>query len=464
MLDIKASVSRKIEPSITRLLLLSATTQLFSIGSLYIALLERPYLEVPELLFSFFLLASVVGFEAVRFFQRSKIEAVKGIRRVFDLPLIIALAFFLSRAFITPEIAGFKPAEGFYYLCAALILLGSLLARGAAFYSTPRAATFILLASYGSYSHKFEEMLLLGLVFFFILSALGLLYIAGGKLADRYSLSPRSPAGIARSMLNRLKKRRARRASRMKTRAGLSFVAQVVDEEGRAVHGARVSLFSREQSLQEFNFTDREGMCKFTGLEGGEYLVSVEGEGIEPQQHSRYVSFSTGEMFKVTEKSAAKVDRDIFAGESALIEYTGMERLSRVIGAIVDEHIANSREVFLATEPSRSHQYLDSFAGYGESVKVIEVPLDELKGGRFPSIGEMPAGSLFIFEPLTNLTLRYGTNPAYRLVAALIDSLGSEGIYFVSLVDRREVGNTSWLRELFASVAEISQGELRRVK
>jgi len=474
-------------------LLVSIFFQFSSIAALYMALLEQPYSSLPEYFFSGFLLTSALLFEAAKA-QEEKLKLREALRRLFDLPVIAALALLLPVAFILPGVMGFTPMEEFYYISFGLIVLGSLLLERPLLYSSGRMVTLALFSIYGSYNDAFEELLLASFILLAGASTLGLLYILVRNLKfpalfSRVLQPVRSfiSSILTRSFFEKEAMEEEEEEPTVTQDVGFSFVALVVDEGEEPITGARVTLLNKEQMLKEFKITGNDGKCSFEGLEDGEYIISVEAKGFEPQEHERYISSSTGEIFKVKKEKVQKEEpssieeEDIFAGESALIEYTSSEDLSSIVRAIVKEHIASDREVFLAAMPPRSQQYRKEFEDYIKEgkMRVINVPLR----GSLPEsdrniqeipmtnleyfravIEEMPAGSLLIFEPLSSLIINLGKNPAYQFISKTVDLLSKEGLFFISFINKESSEEASMFRDLFVAVAEISEGKLKRIR
>lgn len=469
-LDFPVELAKKIVGRLKHWLLISLLLQLLAIVALYYPLFWAPNLQLSQYLFSALILLSLSVFKGRRLLREDTGREI--LKRWFDLPLIVALSAFLSilsRGLFPPEVGGFQPGWGFYYFGGGIIILGSLIAQGRVFHSTPRMGAFFIFSLYGALTGNFESLLLLTFSLFTALSGLGVLYVGGERL----------PLSRIKSRVKSLPIPSIKRRGGRKGEKNFSFVVQIVDEEDFPVQGLKVGLFNREMGFKEYKTTDSEGKASFGELQGGEYVISVEGEGIEPQYHNRHIIFSTGEVIRVEREEEASVDKDIFRGESALIEYTPSEDLSKVVKAIVREHLAHGREVFLASMPPRSYYYQKRFTSREGGVRVVnvplrgkpprsdrniqEIPMSNLEYFR-AVFEEMPAGSLFIFEPLSTLILNQGRNPAYKFIASGVEALGREGMYFISFVNTEDVKETSMFRELFAVVARISEGRLEMVK
>ncbi|GBE55098.1 hypothetical protein BMS3Bbin15_01263 [archaeon BMS3Bbin15] len=483
-----------ISPSYT--LPASLIFQILSIVSLYIALIRPTFSNLPEYFFSGFLLVSVLLFETAKV-QQKEIMLKDFLQKLFDLPVNVALTLLLPAAIVIPSIMGFIPAKELYYLMLGLIIIGSFLPKGIILYSPGRMVVLALFAIYGVYNGSFEMLLLAYFILFAVVSGLRLMYILV-KILESYYVFSRIKSVFLHVMnftsliFNRnLLKRKNVEGRKVKVsqpqEEGYSFMAVVLDKEDNPVRGAEVTLFNSEQMLKEFNITGGDGKCSFDGLEDGEYIISIKARGYEPEEHRRYIGFSTGEVFKITtkkentqEEEPASMEDDIFSGESALIEYSSSEELGIIVKAIVKEHIANDRNVFLAAMPPRSYQYRKEFEGYIKEGKVRiinlpprgalpesdrniqEVPMTNLEYFR-AVMEEMPAGSLLIFEPLSSLIINLGKNPAYQFILKVVDYLSKEGIFFVTFINKETSEEASMFRELFVAVAEISGGRLRRI-
>ncbi len=397
---------------------------------------------------------------------------------------------------------------------------------------------------------------------------------------------------------------------------GHRFTVMITDEMENPISGARVVIQNRDTGLEEVRVSDSSGRCTFEGIAPGLYRIIIDGEGIAPEEHERYISMDHGEVFAVklkasdlsvvvsrrglgtpvrdarvvlisdgfrkeartnnlgvayfdslevkeylleveaagyerysrpislfaenvvavalepkqetkaeehqkeaeaesqaevveaepeakpkrtkppAEKKAPKEkeptaeemeitpeEEEVIFGESALIEYTSDARLSEVVASIVREHIANERDVFLVSMQPRTEAYRREFAkliGEGR-VRVInlatkgsppksdsgieEVPIANLE--YFNAVfEEMPAGALFIFEPLSSVVLTLGAEHAYRFISRTAEHLSNEGLFFICFINKEmhSAKEISSFRELFMNVAEIKEGRIRRVR
>ena len=191
----------------------------------------------------------------------------------------------------------------------------------------------------------------------------------------------------------------------------------------------------------------------------------------------------TAEEEIVEEAEITPEEEEVIFGESALIEYTSDTRLKEVVASIVREHVANDRDVFLVSMQPRSAEYRREFAELIEKgrVRVInlatkgkppasdsgieEVPISNLE--YFNAVfEEMPAGALFIFEPLSSVILTLGAEHAYRFISRTAEHLSNEGLFFICFINREmhDAKEISSFRELFMNVAEIREGRIRRIR
>jgi hypothetical protein len=395
---------------------------------------------------------------------------------------------------------------------------------------------------------------------------------------------------------------------------GHRFTVMITDEMENPISGARVVIQNKDTGLEEVRVSDSSGRCTFEGIAPGLYRIIIDGEGIAPEEHERYISMDHGEVFAVKLKASdlsvvvsrrglgtpvrdARVvlisdgsrkeartnnlgvayfdslevkeylleveaagyerysrpislfaenvvavalepkqetkaevpqkeareesqaeeveaepeakpkrtkppaekkaevkpaaeeieitpeEEEVIFGESALIEYTSDARLSEVVASIVREHIANERDVFLVSMQPRTAEYRREFAkliGEGR-VRVInlatkgsppksdsgieEVPIANLE--YFNAVfEEMPAGALFIFEPLSSVVLTLGAEHAYRFISRTAEHLSNEGLFFICFINKEmhSAKEVSSFRELFMNVAEIKDGRIRRVR
>lgn len=84
---------------------------------------------------------------------------------------------------------------------------------------------------------------------------------------------------------------------------GYTFTVLVTDRREEPLAGIRVLLRCPEAGIEELRLTDPTGRCSFEALPQGRYTVVVEGEGIERQEHQRYISMDQGEVFQVALKA-----------------------------------------------------------------------------------------------------------------------------------------------------------------
>ncbi|NOZ58179.1 MAG: carboxypeptidase regulatory-like domain-containing protein [Euryarchaeota archaeon] len=607
-----------------QVLLFSAATALLACAALYLILTQDPYSQWLKLALVALLLLSALGGEVLR-----RLGSATGARQVLDsvldLPVYFTVLHTLPSAIYQPQLPWLGARE---YLGLFLVLLAGWLLHqhfgGAAGWLSSRAERLLLFSLFvlaGAYT-TFEMVLLLGIV---VLTLLLHLSLMAGRLRRMRLRLPRLPLGVLRGFLLRLgrvcisaavavpgalaallgrmrpppREEVAEEEPPEEPYRGHRFTAMVTDDAGNPIQGARVVLRNRDTGLEEVRISDGSGRCVFEGLVPGEYDVIIDGEGISPEEHRRYISMDQGEVFSIRlrssdlsvvvsrrelgtpvrdalvavsrenfrreaktnnlgvayfdalemgeyllevraegfrrysrpvslfaenvvavalepleesvkeaeaaaeakagegtraeaspeggaeegEEQLAPEEEEVIFGESALIEYTSDTRLEDVVSGIVREHLENDRDVFLVSMQPRTSRYREMFANFIEAgrVRVInlatkggpperdsgieEVPISSLE--YFSAVfEEMPAGALFIFEPLSSVIVTLGAEQAYRFVSRTAEHLSNEGLFFICFVNR-EMHSTrelSSFRDLFMNVAEIAGGRIRKVR
>ena len=81
---------------------------------------------------------------------------------------------------------------------------------------------------------------------------------------------------------------------------GYTFTVLVTDRRDNPLSGVRVMLRCPEAGIEEVRLTDTSGKCTFEALPQGRYTVVLDGEGIEKEEHQRYISMDHGEVFQVS--------------------------------------------------------------------------------------------------------------------------------------------------------------------
>ncbi len=426
------------------LLSISATEILFTTQSVFL------YNKTSRIAFSLLLL---VLYGCILFYIRISKHKLKRILITFaDLPVFLSASFLLPESLFQPSLGEFYP-DSQHLL--GMTLLGFILTPW-----TLRIPVLFLFSLAGALMGNFEQMLFLGMI--------GV--VVAGVLEK-----------LRRLPWNRLRMWRIPSTAEkvndeeveMPEDEGIRFTLRVINQEGNPVAGAMVSLYSRELGLKEIKETDSEGRCTFEGLEEGEYEITIS-DGETQKTLSRYLVADSGEVVTLEEKikEEAGEEAEIFAGESALIVYSSQESLNELIQEIVKEHVENDREVLIASMPPRADEYSERFEKYIKEgrVRIIRVPLR----GKLPEsdkniqeipmtnleyftavFEEMPAGALFIFEPLGSTILNLGRNQAYRFISRASDFLSREGLFFISFLNKNMEEEVQNFRDLFSVVAEI---------
>ena len=132
--------------------------------------------------------------------------------------------------------------------------------------------------------------------------------------------------------------------------------------------------------------------------------------------------------------------------ESALFEYYNVDDVRPLVSRMVEEYKSHDIDIYLVSIPERVEEY----AGLG--VKIVDVPEEPEK---FKEVLEgMPAGSVLIFEPLSNLIVTGGFDAAYKFVKKTLAYMKGEGLTLVCFANPRahEEQEMEKLRKLLKSV------------
>jgi hypothetical protein len=132
--------------------------------------------------------------------------------------------------------------------------------------------------------------------------------------------------------------------------------------------------------------------------------------------------------------------------DSALFEYFTVEDVRPLVSRMVEEYKSHDIDIYLVSTPERAEEY----SGLG--VKIVDVPEEP---GKFKEVlEEMPAGSVLIFEPLSNLIITGGFAAAFKFLKKTLDYTESEGLTLACYVNPRahEEKEMKKLRKLLNSV------------
>ena len=113
--------------------------------------------------------------------------------------------------------------------------------------------------------------------------------------------------------------------------------------------------------------------------------------------------------------------------DSALFEYSSPDDVRSIVSQMVGEYKKHDMDVFLVSTPERVEEYADL------EVNIVDMPtdLDQFK----KVLEEMPAGSVLIFEPLSNLISTVGFDTAFKFVSKTLGYMSGEGLSLVCFLD-----------------------------
>lgn len=132
--------------------------------------------------------------------------------------------------------------------------------------------------------------------------------------------------------------------------------------------------------------------------------------------------------------------------ESVIFEYYNVDDVRPLVSRMVEEYKSNDIDIYLVSTPERQEKYA------GLSVKIVDVPEEPDK---FKEVLErMPAGSVLIFEPLSNLIITGGFAAAFTFVKKTLAYMKSEGLTLACFVNPRAHDDKEMqrLRKLLNSV------------
>jgi len=132
--------------------------------------------------------------------------------------------------------------------------------------------------------------------------------------------------------------------------------------------------------------------------------------------------------------------------ESALFEYYNVDDVRPLVSRMVTEYKSNDIDIYLVSIPERAEEYADL------GIKIVDVP--EVPD-KFKEVLEgMPAGSVLIFEPVSNLIITGGFDAAFTFVKKTLAYMKAEGLTLVCFVNPRahEGAEMAKLRKILKSV------------
>ncbi|MEE8402544.1 MAG: carboxypeptidase-like regulatory domain-containing protein, partial [Candidatus Hydrothermarchaeaceae archaeon] len=241
-------------------------------------------------------------------------------------------------------------------------------------------------------------------------------------------------------------------------------------EKTTPVPNARVSLRLPGKGQSATRRTaDNLGVAYFDELDINTYEIHVKAEGYDDWERSinleaenvvsvnlELVGAGPVKIEAEVPDTQPKIEEELSVSEimngSGLLEYSSPEDVRAVVSQMVKGYKSHDRDVFLASTPERVEGYADL------EVNIVDVPADP---DRFKDVLErMPAGSVLIFEPLSNLILTGGFAAAFKFVSKTREYMEKEGLSLVcclnpSAHDKKEVEK---LRGLLESVVRV-EGE-----
>jgi hypothetical protein len=246
----------------------------------------------------------------------------------------------------------------------------------------------------------------------------------------------------------------------------------------RPIPDALVSLLSKKTGSTLMRRTDNLGVAYFETLEKGRYSISAEAPGYDEGGGTvdleRENVFSVNLVPKEPEKLGVET-RDL--GDTALIEYTQGSGVEDIVVEMVQDLQTREKEVHFVCSPSKAGMYRRRL----KDVRVITLPTEGAAPSDDEAIGEIPMTNLeyfravydgmskdgvLLFEPLSNLILNLGIDPAYKFVSHAVDYLSGKGLAFYAMInkevhDRREVSS---FENLFLNVFDVEKGRLKKLK
>jgi hypothetical protein len=262
-------------------------------------------------------------------------------------------------------------------------------------------------------------------------------------------------------------------------------------EKTTPVASAKVVLkFPDKEEVRASRPADNLGVAYFDGLEIDVYDVLVEASGYRPWWRRINLEEENVVAVNLVKEGQEAVEKPLkeeapkeeigleeILGESSLIEYASAAKVEKVVTDIVEEHLRSDRDVFLVSSPPEIKKYRERF---GERIRVInlsaepsrltgeeeimEVSMTNLEHFK-PIFEEMPAGSVLIFEPLSNLIFNLGVEPSFKFISKTMDYFSREGLSLICLlnVEGHDDKTIASFRDLFTNIAGIEGERLVRL-
>ncbi len=159
-------------------------------------------------------------------------------------------------------------------------------------------------------------------------------------------------------------------------------------------------------------------------------------------------------------------------GESALVGCAPNSKIEKAAIKIMQECVANGREVYLISSERRAHALKTKLAREAKDgkVKIIElmppgksgdvegIPMDDLRRLR-EMFEEMPAGGVMIFEALSSLILGVGGVAAYKFISDALRYFSAEGLCLVCFIEKGAHGESEMasFEKLFVNLVDLQK-------
>ncbi len=246
----------------------------------------------------------------------------------------------------------------------------------------------------------------------------------------------------------------------------------------RPIPDALVSLLSRKTGSTLMRRTDNLGVAYFEALEKGVYTVSAEAPGYNEGEGTIDLEKENVFSLNLVPKEMEKPGLDTAElGDTALIEYNQASQVEDFVVEMVEDFLGRTRAVYLVCSPSKADMYRRRLkearvitlptegAPPTDDKALEEIPMTNLEYFR-AVYDEMPEDGVLVFEPLSNLILNLGMDPAYKFISHAVDYLSGKKLSFHGMInvevhDRREVSS---FENLFLRVFQVEKGRLKKLK
>jgi hypothetical protein len=154
------------------------------------------------------------------------------------------------------------------------------------------------------------------------------------------------------------------------------------------------------------------------------------------------------EQVREEEPEAPPEEADLpdIISDSTIFEYSSPGDVGPIVSLIVEEYRKHDMDVYLVSTPERAAEYSDL------EVKIVDVPKEPEK---FKDVlEEMPAGSVLIFEPLSNLIITGGFAAAFKFVKKTLAYMKNEGLTLACFLNPQahDEKDVEKLRKILSSV------------